>query len=165
MKSPISRYNPTLTGQFQWTLCQKLAPPVLAATTRYIHPSTTSSARACTPKPRSGIATSRLAFSWNVAPEVTATARNARTKNATTPTSIIASKSQPLHGASSGAADLVSGSVLPRFEKSAELCSAWTGEGARPHTGAGSVGGETSGRSSGGKVTRIPLYRWARARW
>src|SRR5258706_13768430 len=52
-------------------------------------------------------------------------------------------------------------------EESAELCSAWTGEGARPHTGTASAGAGPgagcSGRSSGEKLTRSSRCQWARA--
>jgi hypothetical protein len=49
----------------------------------------------------------------------------------------------------------------------APVRSAGTGEGARPHTGAASVGFGVglSGRSSGEKFTRLPRCQWARARF
>src|ERR1035437_5263207 len=49
----------------------------------------------------------------------------------------------------------------------APVRSAWTGEGARPYTGAASVGFGVglSGRSLGEKFTRVPRCQWARARF
>src|SRR6266404_6060825 len=54
-------------------------------------------------------------------------------------------------------------------EESAELCSAWTGEGARPHAGTAfagvGLGVGRSGRSSVEKFTRAPRCQLALARF
>ncbi len=54
---------------------------------------------------------------------------------------------------------------VPWTEESAELCSAWTGEGVRLHTGTASAGFGVSGRSSGEKLMRARLCQLALARF
>src|SRR3977135_425226 len=106
---------------------------------------------------------------------------NTPTKSARMVTNTRRRTSQPVHGGSGGAVGMssvgcgpgkcVAAAASPESllwaEESAELCSAWTGEGARPHTGTAStgvgLGAGCCGGSSGGKLTRAPRCEWGGA--
>src|ERR1700730_5080170 len=108
---------------------------------------------------------------------------NTPTKSATMVRNMRRRTSQPVQAGSGGAVGMSSVGCGPGkcvavaaspesllwAEESAELCSAWTGEGARPHTGTASAGVGLGvgccGRSSGEKLTRAPLCQWGRARF